>query len=262
MELSRDNGATWEAVGRTAAPAVIGTIAAPLRRGGRALIDRAGVIELALLHDGIGLESADAPRIAQGANVALLGDEVIQFARAVQVAPRRWRLSHLARAMNGSDSRDHPAGTRFVLLDRASLLVPEAGVLRIGDRIRVSVRGIGDVDGPVMADTVVDGRSVAPLAPVHLRWMAGADGSARVTWVRRSRIGWRWGDGEVPLAEERELYRVVVTSTLGTRVLQVGETSVSLLPEEWADGGVRVAVSQIGTVATSREAIITRGNQS
>jgi len=259
LELSRDNGATWEAIGGSAAPAVIGTTLAPLRRGSATLIDRADVIEVALLHDAMMLQSADAGALARGANVALLGDEMIQFARAEQVAPARWRLSVLARGMSGSESRAHPPGTRLVLLDRDSLLVPASGVVRIGDRVAVAARGVGDVTGPALAETLVTGRSVAPPAPVHLRWEALADRGARVRWVRRSRLGREWDAGEVPLGEERERYRVAVTSAAGTRVLIVEDASVGIAPEECAGGGVQVAVSQIGTVAPSREAIISWG---
>jgi hypothetical protein len=261
VEVSRDDGATWEPLGTSAAAAVMGVTSAAVRRGSATLIDRAGVVELALLHDGMALQSADAAMRARGANLALLGDEVIQFAQAVQVAPARWQLSLLERGMNGSVAQAHAAGTRFVALDRDSLLVPDVA-LRIGERMRVGVRGVGDVDGPVVAETMLTGRSVAPLAPVHLRWHALADGGARVTWVRRSRLGWRWDDGDVPLGEERERYRVTVTSAIGTRVLLTDEPAAAVSRDECAGDGVRVAISQIGTVASSPEVIITRGNQS
>lgn len=260
VEVSRDDGTTWEPLGTTAASAVIGVTAAAVRRGSATLTDRAGVVEVALLHDGMALQSADTAMRARGANLALLGDEVIQFAKAVQVAPARWQLSLLERGMNGSVAQAHAAGTRFVALDRDSLLVPSVA-LRVGERVRVGVRGIGDVDRPVVAETTLTGRSVAPLAPVHLRWHALADGAARVTWVRRSRLGWRWDEGDVPLGEERERYRVAVTSAIGTRVLLTDEPATAVSRDECAGDGVRVAISQIGTVASSPEVIITRGNQ-
>ncbi|WP_298813975.1 phage tail protein [uncultured Sphingomonas sp.] len=261
VEMSRDEGVTWEAIGDTAAPAVIGRTVAPVRAGGGALIDRANVIEVALLHDSMTVQSAAADALDRGANLALLGDEVIRFARAEQVGPARWRLSGLGRGLNGSESRPHAAGTRFVLLERESLLLPTAGAVRIGDRVRVNARGIGDSDDVVAnADVAVDGRSVAPLTPVHLRWQALAAGDARVTWIRRSRVGWRWADGEVPLGEERECYRVAVTSALGTRVFLVDQPLASITRDEVAGGGVHVSVEQVGTAATSRPAIIMQGN--
>jgi hypothetical protein len=263
VEMSRDDGVTWEAIGDTAAPAVIGRTVAPVRAGHATLVDRANVIEVALLHDGMTMQSAAADALDRGANLALLGDEVIRFARAEQIGPARWRLSMLGRGLNGSGSRGHAVGARLVLLERESLLLPAAGAVRIGDRVRVSARGIGDADDCLVAgDVAIDGRSVAPLAPVHLRWHALAAGDARVTWIRRSRVGWHWGDGEVPLGEERECYRVAVTSTLGTRAFLVDQSAAAITRDEVAGGGVRVTIEQVGTAATSRPAIIMQGNQS
>lgn len=220
-----------------------------------------------LLHDGMALSNADDGQRDRGANLALLGDEVIQFTRAEQVAPARWRLSLLSRGLNGSAVDVHDSGTRFVLLDRDSLLIASEGVVRLGDRVRVSASGIGDdvSDGDAAragSETFLDGRSVAPLAPVHLRWNPAADGGARVTWVRRSRLGWRWGEVDAPIGEESERYRVTVSSKLGERVEMLAEPAITITAAEVAGGGVRVAVVQVGTVASSRAAVIEQGNQS
>ncbi len=260
VEISRDDGASWETLGRIAAPTVIGRVTAPVARGSATLLDRAGVIELSLTDDAATLQSADAAARDRGANLALLGDEVIRFARVEQVAPARWRLSVLERGLNGSAASSHDIGARFVLLTRDSLLVPATGTVRLGDRVRVSARGVGDGDAPAVAETIVTGRSVAPLAPVHARWTGRADGSARVTWIRRSRLGWRWADGEVPLAEERESYRVEVASAAGTRVVLTPKPGVTITDAEVAGGGVRVSIAQVGTLAASRAVTIMQGS--
>ncbi|SEL13262.1 Putative phage tail protein [Sphingomonas palmae] len=267
VEISRDDGATWQMLGATAAPAIMGTVAAPVGRASATMIDRANVIDVDLLHDGMTLSHADDAQRDRGANLALLGDELIQFARAEQVAPARWRLSLLSRGLNGSAVDVHDAGTRFVLLERDSLLVAGEGAVRLGDRIRVSASEIGDDAGHGEAvgagsETFLDGRSVAPLAPVHLRWNPSADGGARVTWVRRSRLGWRWGETEAPVGEEGERYRVTVSSVLGERVEMLVDPAITITAAEVASGGVRVAVVQVGTVASSRAAVIEQGNQS
>jgi len=55
---------------------------------------------------------------------------------------------------------------------------------------------------------------------------------------------------------------VAVISAIGTRVLLTDKPAAAVSRDERAGGGVRVAISQIGTVASSPEVIITRGNQS
>ena len=259
LEIGRDDGVSWEPVGGTAAPAIMGIVSAPAPRGCATLLDRASEIDVSLGHDGMVLQSADPAQLMRGANLALLGDEVVQFARVRQVGPARWRLSQLRRGMNGSEATTHDPGTRFVLLERESLLVP-ALAPRVGDRIRVVAYGVGDTDMRPGSATMVSGRSVAPLAPVHLRWTAQADGGARVSWIRRSRLGWRWEDGEVPLGEEREAYRVTVSGKLGSRIVVTTEPAVSVTPQEVAGGDVRVSIEQLGTVASSRAVFIMQGN--
>lgn len=73
----------------------------------------------------------------------------------------------------------------------------------------------------------------------------------------------RRGDGRRigAVRGKREAYRVAVTSAVGLRVTAVAEPAISITEKEVAGGGVRVTVSQIGTVATSSEAVINWGNQ-
>lgn len=52
-------------------------------------------------------------------------------------------------------------------------------------------------------------RASRPLAPAHLRVTAsGAD--QRISWIRRDRLGGDVWDGEIPLSERREAYRLRV----------------------------------------------------
>ncbi|MBY9062766.1 phage tail protein [Sphingomonas yunnanensis] len=244
---SDDAGASWTAAGDSAPAAVIGALAAPLARGPGTLVDRAGTIELLLAHDEMVLESCAPRALDRGANLALVGDELMQFAAALQLAPRRWRLSTLLRARRGSAAAAWPAGARFVLVERATAVTVAPPGARAGDTLRVLAAGVGDV-APVRADVALDGRALAPPSPVHLRARALADGATLLTWVRRSRHGWRWDEAPVPLGEERELYVVTLDDSRRVTVVQPR----LLLP---AGHGVRrVAVRQQGTLALSRAA--------
>lgn len=99
---SLDDGASWAAVGATAAPAVIGTAATALGEASEALFDTAHAVEIELLHDAMLLEDADDARLLAGANLAVLGDELIQFGRAEPLGGARWRLSRLVRGRRGT----------------------------------------------------------------------------------------------------------------------------------------------------------------
>lgn len=103
---------------------------------------------------------------------------------------------------------------------------------------------------------VLSGASIAPPAPVRVRALRHADGGATVTWVRRSRLGWRWRDGiDVPLGEEREAYAVTIGGDAGAPTLRSETTQLAMPASLLPRGAVPVAVSQLGTLARSAAAI-------
>lgn len=208
--LSTDGGARFDPVGGTALPAVIGTIAVPPRPAGSALIDREGVLEILFPHDRMELTDADATALDAGANLALAGAELLQFGSAQPLGGNRWRLSQLLRGRRGTEAAagTQRAGDRFVLLERDTLAGLTLPLAVLGGEAVLLAAGQGD-RAPVEARTVIDGASLLPPAPVHLR--LDPDGVLR--WARRSRAGWRWLDGaDAPLGEEAELYRVRLPS--------------------------------------------------
>jgi hypothetical protein len=244
---SADGGVSWEAAGTTAAPAVVGRLAQPLPPGSAWLVDHATAIEVELAHDELTLTSIDVAALDRGGNLAVMGAEVFQFRDAMQVAPRRWRLSTLLRARRGSVASAWPAGTPFALIKAACVATIAVPRSRVGETIRLMATGIGD-PAPVAATVTLSGISVAPPSPVRLRTSRRGDGSGEAHWVRRSRLGWRWVDGmEVPLGEERELYAV----TVGTRQSTSEEPRLVLPAGSLPAGVVPVAVRQQGTLAPS-----------
>jgi hypothetical protein len=87
-------------------------------------------------------------------------------------------------------------------------------------------------------------------------------GDLAIGWVRRSRRGWAWLDGDdAPLAEESECYEVSISGTGFMRQATVSEpTYVYAAADRAADGAsgtLRVEVSQVGTHARSRPATLT-----
>ena len=68
------------------------------------------------------LTSCDEEALSEGANLAMLGREVIQFRDAVAVGRGRFRLGELVRGQGGTDATVmHGAGEFFVLLERDAL---------------------------------------------------------------------------------------------------------------------------------------------
>jgi hypothetical protein len=202
VEASFDGGASFVSLGRTAPPAVMGAALGVLEPAQAALLDTVSMIEVELLHEDMWLAGALDTALVSGANLALLGNELIQFGVAEALGENRFRLSRLLRGRRGTEwaMSEHATGERFVLLDPATVKSFETPVSALGGSVELLATGLGDAEDPVSVSDIVHGRSVRPPAPVHLSAYREAGGDIRFAWVRRSRIGWAWtSGGDVPL---------------------------------------------------------------
>ena len=105
-----------------------------------------------------------------------------------------------------------PAGSLVVLLDRSLTQLDFASSARGSDLIVRAGPAIRPVDDPsfVERSLTVEGLGLRPYAPAHLK-ARKSGGDIRLSWIRRTRIdGDIWADGDVPLGEAAERYRVRV----------------------------------------------------
>ncbi|WP_337848141.1 phage tail protein [Sphingomonas sp.] len=254
LAVSSDAGARWEPVGTTAAPAVIGRVYLPPTAASALIEDRRSQLVVDLDTDPGVLNDATSAALDTGANLAMIGDELIQFARAEPLGAGRWLLTHLWRGRRGTEDRIGRvvAGDRFVLIEPAAVaLVPVVG--GAGTRLTVMATGVGDAE-PVEADVTLTGRLAAPLAPVALTVRPG-DGGRWVHWTRRSRAGWDWLDGtDAPLGESAERYQIRVTDPAGASF-----EAISTAPHWFLEGSgaARLEVRQAGDRGLSPPATLT-----
>jgi hypothetical protein len=250
-------------IGGSAAPATMGVlVAAPLASASPHLFDLGSMIEVDLMSGAMDLTGADDTALLRGENSALIGREVIQFGRASQIGPVRWRLDRLLRGRRGTEwaMADHASGERFLLLEEDSLLQVPGGYVQSGAALRINAIGIGDLT-PAQAEEMVLGQAVTPLSPAQLKAVAQAD-DWQFSWVRRSRAGWRWSDGvDVPLAEENERYRInLIHSGAIFRTAEVGAQewiwSAGDIAADARSGVITAEVRQIGTSGAGRPASI------
>lgn len=219
-------GAMPEVLADIAAVTVLGWVTAAGGTATGLVIDRAGTIDVALVRDDMLLANADDAALLGGANMALLGNEIIQFGRAEPLGEARWRLSHLLRGRLGSDAAmtDPLVGRPFTLArDPALLAVPRAAWGGAGRIILDSA-----VAQPLALAWAADMGALAPLAPVHASITAGHDGGLSLRWVRRSRAGFGWIDAiDVPLDQREEAYTVTLGAGAGATVHDVGVPRIS-----------------------------------
>jgi hypothetical protein len=264
--VSGDGGATWSESGATAEPAILGRSLEAAPTGQAVLFDARSCVEVVLLNEGMWLENRTDEALGAGANLALLGSELIQFGKAEPLGDRRFRLSRLLRGRLGTEwaASGHAAGEGFVLIRPGSLAPLQWPLGAVGATALVTALGLGDDAEGVRAERQVTGEALKPPTPVHLAARIAGGGDLLVTWVRRSRLGFEWANGaDAPLGEERERYSVSIADAAAARSFEVAEQRlVYAAAEQLADGMMppfTISVAQIGTHATSRPAVLAFG---
>ncbi|MCJ2184718.1 phage tail protein [Novosphingobium sp. 1949] len=242
--------------GRTRA--ILGTVAEALPAASPLLFDRSSTITVTLVDPDMTLSSASGDALAEGANLALVGEEILQFASAEPQGDGVWLLRGLLRGRSGSETglAGHAPGDPFVLLDTRPRAI-DAATLGTASGRAIAAIGRGDADA-VRSSIRLNGLTRRPLSPVHARRTALSDGTLRLEWTRRARGAWQWSDGvDVPLVEEAERYLVtygdpdspLASWTLSQAVLDISPATHATLAALSASEVLRVR--QQGTYALS-----------
>ncbi|MEO0061504.1 MAG: hypothetical protein RLZZ08_64 [Pseudomonadota bacterium] len=236
---------------------ILGTTRTVLAPGSIHMLDSVASVEVDLVAPDLLLGDATAEQLAMGANRALVGGELCQFARAQRLDAGRWKLSGLLRGRGGTEGAAllaHAAGTAFVLLDGTAVAIDAA---RVPQPETIAAIGLADSQ-PVIAVVINPRIGTVPLCPVHGQFIINADGSMVLVWCRRARGGWAWQDHvDTPLNEEGEKYLVGVGQTDSPVFWrEVTQPGLTLLPAERAalaanHPGAPVWVRQIGNQAAS-----------
>ena len=246
-------------MGSTAAPSIMGVATNALPPAGAALFDTLSSLDVELVHAGMWLEGRDDEALAAGANLAVVGEELIQFGHVEPLGEGRFRLSRLLRGRRGTEwaSADHAEDEPFTLFQRGTLATIEGPA---GAEASVLASGVGDVPEAAAASRTIGVEMLRPPCPIHLKARETPDGDLAISWVRRSRLGWAWTDGaDTPLGEEAERYRLDIS---GPAFARTAETALPAFlytaAARAADGAgpLTLSVVQIGSFATSRPARI------
>jgi len=210
--VSSDDGARYTVAGSAGVPAIMGSLAQPLATSPSDRWNRSDVVEVTLVDRGMWLEPASEAAVLAGANLALIGDEIVQFTTADAVAPGRFRLGGWLRGRRGTATAQHAAGSRFVLLDPARLVAFDPPIEAIGTMLRWKAVGPGeDAAGAPSIAASVRGLALMPLSPVGLGAARSPAGDWQFRWTRRSRAGFAWLDGiDAPVGEESERYHAEI----------------------------------------------------
>jgi hypothetical protein len=249
-------GNTFNLLAGLEGAATFGAIITNLPAGITETWDQVNQVEVVLTAGS--LASVSELAVLNGANAALIGDELVQFQNAELIGERTYRLSRLLRGRQGTEWAvgSHTAGDRFILLSPALYTTAIANNL-IGRQLfykAVSVgNSLGNTDEVAFTYT---GRSLKPFAPVHVTGVRDGSGNLTISWVRRSRVDAEWRDGvDIPLGEESERYEVEIMdgSTVVRTVATTTPTASYSAADQTTDFGspqssVSVKVYQLSAV--------------
>ena len=222
---SDDGGANYALMQSLTAQATLGSVLNVIPVGSIYTWDNASTIDVLLTFGQ--LQSVTDIAVLNGANVCVVGSEIIQFQYATLLDTNKYRLSGLLRGRLGTEwaVSGHAAGERFILLTNAvarELMASSAW----GISKKFKPVTIGSTLGATTAqDYAYAAKALRPYSPVHIVG-SRSSGDLTINWKRRTRIGGDWRDAvDIPLSEESERYEVDIMSGVTVKRTITGLTS-------------------------------------
>jgi hypothetical protein len=122
---------------------LLGTAETILSPANPAVIDTANSVEVLLIDPEQWLTRCDDDALSAGANLALLGDELIQFADVTPLGGGRFRLARLLRGRAGTEAAvpSHAIGEVFCMIEAGSLQSVGLPITSIGKEVNAQVAG-------------------------------------------------------------------------------------------------------------------------
>lgn len=219
--LAGDNYATTGVSAlRSASVGVCETVLGDWKGG--AVFDKSSVFEITMSNGDISSKSRNL--VLNGANMAVVGKEIIQFMTAELISENKYRISNLLRGVRGTEQHisTHTASEPFVFISTNGIVRVPSNVSSIGtERFYKAISSGQTLSSATAVGFTNYAKALMPLAPVRLGggFASAVGGDLVINWQRRSRIdaGMRNNVG-VPLGETVENYIVeILDNTLVKR---------------------------------------------
>jgi hypothetical protein len=207
---SSDGGASFQSIANLTVRATMGQTLTALGSFDSNTIDDINTVRVSLYY-GV-LSSVTYAALLEGAQAALIGDELIYFRTAHLNADRTYTLSGLLRGRRGTEDKiyGHMPGERFVLLTPATIKRIGQSTSDIGKTrlYKAVTSGLPFASVPTQSFKN-EGAALKPYSVAQLGGGRNPDGAVLLSWVRRGRLSGEWRDYvDVPLSEEFERYEI------------------------------------------------------
>lgn len=238
VELSLDGGANYIDAQTTRAASIIGELVTALGDHPHQFPDTHNVCQVEIKTPNALLENTTLAGMMNRRNLALIGDEIVNFADADEVTPGTWELSHWLRGRRGTEARAHSIGERFVLLDTAMFIPAELSWLGRDLTFRATTFG-RPIDEATVITVTFTGQSQVERRPAYLQ--ARRDGTnAVISWQGVGRLG---GGAHVAMGAYFQGYRVTLTDGITTQTHDTTANALTTSLSAFA-GPVTIRVQQ------------------
>lgn len=182
VELSLDGGQTFVDSRTRTAEQIMGELITPLASHKRAYPDPVNTCQVQIDTTGVALEARTLAEMLNRQNRALIGDEIINFGEADEIEPGVWEISYFLRGRLGTEiPEEHPAGTRFVMLNRNFLEYHPSEAFNIGQPLTFRATSLGSDTQTTITETWT-AQSQTERAPGQLR-AHRHDGNLIIEWA-------------------------------------------------------------------------------
>lgn len=207
-------GADYHLLGASSLQAVIGNTTTLLKRGPTEFWDNANSVIVKVF--GAALESHAEEEVLNGANLAVIGNEIIQYANVTIVAENTYKLTKLLRGRLGTEDQVnvHAIGDRFVSLSSTSVtgLAVSQSEWYVDRTYKCGPMKLPITD-PLYKDITFtyNARRLQPFAVCHVKGKKLTNNDILITWIRRTRYDGEWKDlTDVALNETSEKFEVEI----------------------------------------------------
>jgi hypothetical protein len=178
------------------------------------IFDELNTVTVELSPGSADLTSSNELGVLNGANVCLIGSELLQYKTATLTSLRTYVLSGLLRGRRGTEwaISTHGASEQFVAFPQSLTIAGEQSEINLS-RYYKAVTSSQPLSGAVATAFANTGVAARTYSPCQLGGGRDASGNLTLNWVRRDKIGGGWVDyTDVPLSETGEFYCATIYS--------------------------------------------------
>lgn len=242
VEMSIDGGATYLEGQTFRASTAIGVLTTELSDHPQEYPDRTNTCRVSIYGEDRLLESSDLTGMMNRFNLAIVGDEIINFANADEYTQGDWDIGFFLRGRKGTQTQAHSPGTRFVMLSGAVFVPAELIILNREITVRATSLG-ASIDTATIVNLTFSGNSQREREPAYLSsYRLGSE--IVPEWQGVGRLG---GGVNIAMGAYFATYRVSATDGTTTTTRDVAAMTASIDGSVFT-GPVTISVRQVNSL--------------